>query len=71
MKKIPLSISKFMDQMRNSKLIEIRSEEPERYIRAYNRNVDPFNAVFKMEPYEIQDAEVIMNLIKSYAKESD
>ena len=70
MKKNPLSISTYMDSLRSSKLVEIRTDEPQRFLKKYNLTMDPFFFIYRMEPYEILEKEIIMNLIKVYAKET-
>lgn len=45
----PISISHYMDSIRSSKLIEIRSDEPERFIKEYSKIMPRFYFIFRFD----------------------
>lgn len=49
LKNHPISISQYMDSIRSSKLIEIRSDEPERFIKEYSKIMPRFYFIFRFD----------------------
>jgi hypothetical protein len=67
-KNYPQSISKYMDSLSKSKLVEIKSYNPSRYLKQYNLTMDAFEFIYKMEFVEIEDKTEIFRLIDLYCK---
>lgn len=66
LKKIPISISTYMDSISSSKLVEIRTDEPERFIKSYNKTIPQFYFIFRFEPYLDFDSKRIRKYFDDY-----
>ncbi len=62
----PISISHYMDSIRSSKLIEIRSDEPERFIKEFNKTMPRFYFIFRFEPITDFDSKKIKKYFDDY-----
>lgn len=69
MKTHPISISTYMDSLRFSKLVEIRTDQPERFFKKEKYTMAPYFFIYRMEPYESNEKDMIMNFINIYVKE--
>jgi hypothetical protein len=65
-KNLPISISHYMDSIRSSKLIEIRSDEPAHFIKEYNKTMPQFYFIFRFEPILDFDSKKIQNYFNEY-----
>ncbi len=61
-----ISISHYMDSIRSSKLIEIRSDEPERFIKAYNKTMPKYYFIFRLDPITDFDSKKIQRYFNEY-----
>jgi hypothetical protein len=66
----PQSISKYMDSLSKSKLFEIKSYTPSRFLKQYNLTMDAFEFIYKIEFVEIEDKTEIFRLIDLYCKKN-
>lgn len=62
----PISISHYMDSIRSSKLIEIRSDEPERFIKEYNKTMPKYHLIFRLDPIIDFDSNKILKYFNEY-----
>ena len=65
-KNLPISISHYMDSIRSSKLIEIRSDEPERFIKEYNKTMPRYYFIFRFDPNTDFDSKKIQKYFNEY-----
>ncbi len=62
----PISISHYMDSIRSSKLIEIRSDEPAHLIKEYNKTMPQFYFIFRFDPITDFDSKKIQRYFNEY-----
>ncbi len=62
----PFSISPYFDSIKGIKLVEIRSDTPEKYMVKYNKKVGPFVYCIKMEKNPEKDTTAILNLFAKF-----
>lgn len=62
----PVSISHYMDSIRSSKLIEIKTDEPERFIKEYNKTIPKYHFIFRLDPIIDFDLKKIQKYFDEY-----
>lgn len=65
-KNLPISISHYMDSIRSSKLIEVKSDEPAHFIKEYNKTMPQFYFIFRFDPITDFDSKKIQRYFNEY-----